>query len=46
MSHILGQSSVGVTEKAYAELSVGDLKQKYSEFSPLADTKKNSKLRI
>lgn len=46
LSRILGHSSVRVTEKAYAELRVGDLKQKYQEFSPLTNMKKNSRLKL
>jgi integrase/recombinase XerD len=35
LSRILGHSSVTVTEKAYLDLTDGDLKQRYQNYSPL-----------
>lgn len=39
LSRILGHSSVTVTEKAYLDLSVNDIKKNYQKFSPLENMK-------
>lgn len=41
LSRILGHSSVTVTEKAYLDLTVTDIKKNYQRFSPLENMKKN-----
>ena len=35
LSRILGHSSVTVTEKAYLDITDGDLRQRYQSYSPL-----------
>ena len=35
LSRILGHSSVTVTEKAYLDLTVTDIRKNYQRFSPL-----------
>lgn len=41
LSRILGHSSVTVTEKAYLDLTIGDIKKNYQRFSPLENMKNN-----
>lgn len=40
LSRILGHSSVTVTEKAYLDLTVTDIRKNYQKFSPLENMKK------
>ena len=40
LSRILGHSSVTVTEKAYLDLTVTDIKKNYQRFSPLENMKR------
>lgn len=43
LSKLLGHSSVEVTEKAYADVTVEDLRKNYQKFSPLENMKKRRK---